>query len=157
MKTCGGCTNPWIPDIDISWRLWVSFTSQPSYPRNAPEPAGRRGEERNIAHTWTRTPIPRPSSQYPVTTPTALSQIYLMNDFWRTDKNKDTLALCSYTVALISYWYHRESSLESREYSRRDPSRWPRGALYPQKLSLTSRQATIGIVRSRTQATEFSF
>jgi hypothetical protein len=30
------------------------------------------------------------------------------------------------------------SGLESREYSRRDPSRWPRGTLYPQKLALTS-------------------
>jgi hypothetical protein len=30
------------------------------------------------------------------------------------------------------------SRLENREYGRRDPSRWPRGALYPQKLALTS-------------------
>jgi hypothetical protein len=44
--------------------------------------------------------------------------------------------------------------LESREYDRRDPSRWPRGILYPQKLSVTS---PVGIVRSRTQAMEFSF
>jgi hypothetical protein len=35
-----------------------------------------------------------------------------------------------------------------------DPSRWPRGTLYPQKLaitSLTSRGRSVGIVRSRTQ------
>jgi hypothetical protein len=42
--------------------------------------------------------------------------------------------------------------------SRRDPSRWPRGTLYPQKLTLTwptSGGRSVGIVRSRTQATEF--
>jgi hypothetical protein len=51
------------------------------------------------------------------------------------------------------------SGLDSREYSRRDPSRWPRGTLYQQKLALTSRTSggrSVGIVRSRTQATEFS-
>jgi hypothetical protein len=30
------------------------------------------------------------------------------------------------------------SGLESREYCRRDSSRWPRGTLYPQNLALTS-------------------
>jgi hypothetical protein len=30
------------------------------------------------------------------------------------------------------------SGLESREYGRRGPSRWPRGTVYPQKLALTS-------------------
>jgi hypothetical protein len=51
------------------------------------------------------------------------------------------------------------SGLESREYSRRDPSRWPRD-LYSQNLGLTSPtsgSSSVGIVRSRTQATEFSF
>jgi hypothetical protein len=50
------------------------------------------------------------------------------------------------------------SGLESREYGRRDASRWPRGNLYPQKLSLTSPTSggrSVGIVRSRTQTTEF--
>jgi hypothetical protein len=49
-------------------------------------------------------------------------------------------------------------SLEIREYGRRDPSRWPRGTLYPQKPVLsspTSGGCLVGIVRSRTQATEF--
>jgi hypothetical protein len=47
--------------------------------------------------------------------------------------------------------------LEIREYGRRDPSRWPRGTFYPQKLALTSSTSggcSVGIVRSRTQATE---
>jgi hypothetical protein len=44
------------------------------------------------------------------------------------------------------------------EYGRRDPSRWPRGTLfYLQQLALTSSTSggrSVGIVRSRTQATE---
>jgi hypothetical protein len=48
--------------------------------------------------------------------------------------------------------------LENREYGRRGPSRWPRGTRYPQKLALTSTTSSgcsVGIVRSRTLATEF--
>jgi hypothetical protein len=51
------------------------------------------------------------------------------------------------------------SCLEIREYGRRDPSRWPRGTLYPQTLALaspTSGGRSVGIVRLRTQATELS-
>jgi hypothetical protein len=50
------------------------------------------------------------------------------------------------------------SGLDSREYGRRDPSLWPRGTLYEQTLALTSPSSgghSVGIVRSRTQATEF--
>jgi hypothetical protein len=52
------------------------------------------------------------------------------------------------------------SGLENREYCRRDPLRWPRGTLYPLKLALTSPTRggrSVGIVRSRTHATEFQF
>jgi hypothetical protein len=51
------------------------------------------------------------------------------------------------------------SGLENREYYRRDESRRPRDTLYPQKLTLTSPTSggrSVGIVRSRTQATEYS-
>jgi hypothetical protein len=51
------------------------------------------------------------------------------------------------------------SFLESREYGHRDPSRWPHGILYPQKLAPTSPTSgccSVGIVRSLNQATEFS-
>jgi hypothetical protein len=44
-------------------------------------------------------------------------------------------------VSTIEELLERKSSgsgLESQEYSRRDPSRWPRSALYPQRLALTS-------------------
>jgi hypothetical protein len=52
------------------------------------------------------------------------------------------------------------SDLETREYGRRVPLRWPRGTLYLQNFALTSATSgglSVGIVRSRTQATEFSF
>jgi hypothetical protein len=42
---------------------------------------------------------------------------------------------------------------------RDDPSRWPRGTLYPQKLAVTSPTSggrSVGIVCSRIQATEFN-
>jgi hypothetical protein len=54
----------------------------------------------------------------------------------------------------------RSSGLESREYGRRNPSRCPRSTLYPQKLALTlpaNGGRSVGIVRSRTQATGFVF
>jgi hypothetical protein len=68
------------------------------------------------------------------------------------------LSLVSTTEELLE----RKSSgsgLESRKYGHRNPSRWPRGTLYPQKLALTSLTSgglSVGIVRSLTQATEFS-
>jgi hypothetical protein len=49
------------------------------------------------------------------------------------------------------------SGLESQEYGRGDPSRWPRGTLFPQKLALIlsiSDRRSVDIVSSRTQATE---
>jgi hypothetical protein len=61
------------------------------------------------------------------------------------------LSLVSTTEELLG----RKSSgsgLENREYGRRNPSRWPRGTLYPQKLALNSRTSgdrSVGIVRSR--------
>jgi hypothetical protein len=68
------------------------------------------------------------------------------------------LSLVTTTVELLG----RKSSgfsLEIREYGRRDQSRWSRGTLYTQKLALTSPTngcRSVGIVRPRTQASEFS-
>jgi hypothetical protein len=68
------------------------------------------------------------------------------------------LSLVSTTEELLE----RKSSgsyLENREYGRNDQSHCPRSTLYPQKLTLTSETSgggSVGIVRSRTQATEFS-
>jgi hypothetical protein len=66
-------------------------------------------------------------------------------------------------VSTIEEVLERKSSgsgLEIREYGHRYPSRWPRGTIYPPKLSLsspTSSGRSVGIVCSQTQATEFSF
>jgi hypothetical protein len=54
----------------------------------------------------------------------------------------------------------RSYLIENREYGRRDPSRWPRGTLYPQKLATTpptSGGRSVGIDRSRTRTMEFVF
>jgi hypothetical protein len=51
-----------------------------------------------------------------------------------------------------------DSGLESREYGHRIPSHCPRGTLYLQKFTLTSPTSgtrSVGIVCSRTKATEF--
>jgi hypothetical protein len=66
-------------------------------------------------------------------------------------------------VSTIEKLHGRKSSgsgLEIREYGRGDSSRWPHGSFHPQKLALTSPTnggRSVGIVRSRTKATEFSF
>jgi hypothetical protein len=78
--------------------------------------------------------------------------------FWEVvGLERGPLSLVSTTEELLE----RKSSgsdLESWDYGHRDPLRWPRGTLSPQKLALTwptSGGHSVGIVRSRTQATEF--
>jgi hypothetical protein len=69
----------------------------------------------------------------------------------------DPLCLVSTSEELLGR-KSSHSGLESRDYGRRDPSRWPRGTLYPQKLTLTSPTSggrSVSIVRERPQATEF--
>jgi hypothetical protein len=65
-----------------------------------------------------------------------------------------------FCLAPANFWkcHSNKSGLENRKYGRRDPSRWPRDSLYPQKLALTSPTSgsrSSGIVRSLTEATEF--
>jgi hypothetical protein len=60
----------------------------------------------------------------------------------------------------ISLNMDAQSGLEDREYGCGDPSLWLRITLYPQKLALTSPTRggrLVGIVPSRTKATDFSF
>jgi hypothetical protein len=67
------------------------------------------------------------------------------------------LSLVSATKKLLGR-NSRGSCLESREYGLRGSSRCPRGTLYPQKVGtnlLTSGGRSVGIVRLRTDATEF--
>jgi hypothetical protein len=79
--------------------------------------------------------------------------------FWEVvSLERCALSLVSTTEELLE----RKSScsgLESREYGRKDSSLWSRGTFYPQKLTLTSPTSgglSFGIVRSRSQAMEFS-
>jgi hypothetical protein len=64
-------------------------------------------------------------------------------------------------VSTIEELFERKSSfsgLESREYGSMDPSRWPRGTIYPQKLTLsspTSVNRSVNLVRPQTRVTEF--
>jgi hypothetical protein len=66
-------------------------------------------------------------------------------------------------VSAIEKLLERNSSgfgLESREYSFRNLLYWPRNTLYPQKseiTSLTSGGCSVGIVHSRTKATELFY
>jgi hypothetical protein len=78
--------------------------------------------------------------------------------FWEVaDLERGPLSLVS-TIEELLETKSSGSGLEIREYGRRDPSRWPRGNFYPKKLALTSPTSSgrsVGIVRSRTQASEF--
>jgi hypothetical protein len=82
------------------------------------------------------------------------------NIFWEVvGLERGPLSLVS-TIEELLGRKNSGSGIESREYGRRDASLWPRCTLYSQKLALispTSGGRSVGIVRSRTQATEFTF
>jgi hypothetical protein len=76
--------------------------------------------------------------------------------FWVVGLERTTLSLLSTTEELLES-NSGSSGLETCKYGRRDPPRWPRETLYPQKLALTlptSGSRSVGIGRSRTEATE---
>jgi hypothetical protein len=65
------------------------------------------------------------------------------------DLERGPLSLLSTTEELLERKCNG-SSLEIREYGRRDPSRWPHGTLYPKMLALispTKGGRSVGIVR----------
>jgi hypothetical protein len=78
--------------------------------------------------------------------------------FWEVmGLERGSFSLVDTTVELLGR-KSRGSGLENRDYDRRNPPRWLRNSLYPQKLTLTSPTSSgrsVGIVRSRTQATKF--
>jgi hypothetical protein len=80
--------------------------------------------------------------------------------FWEVvGLERGPLSLVSTTEELLGRKIS-DCGLETRDYGRRDPLRWPRGTFYRQKLALTSPTSgrhSVGIVFLRTQATEFSF
>jgi hypothetical protein len=70
--------------------------------------------------------------------------------FWAVGLERGLLSLVSTTEELLER-KSRDSGPESREYSRRDPSRWLRSTFYQQTLALTlptSGGRSVGIVRS---------
>jgi hypothetical protein len=79
--------------------------------------------------------------------------------FWEiVGLERGPLSLVS-TIEEILGRKNSNSSLWNREYGRMDPSRCPRCTQYPQTFALTSPtrgSRSVGIVHSRTQATEFS-
>jgi hypothetical protein len=80
-------------------------------------------------------------------------------DFLRSSGSGTDLLSLVITIEELLERKFSGSGLESREYGHGDPSRRPRGTLYPQKLALTSPTGgdrSAGIVRSRTQAKKYS-
>jgi hypothetical protein len=78
--------------------------------------------------------------------------------------NCNIIVQCTMRTTKTCHGYYKAHTsivgLENREYGRRDLLYWPRNALYPQKLVLTSPTSggrSVGIVRSWTKAMEFSF
>jgi hypothetical protein len=72
---------------------------------------------------------------------------------WRRIR-RESQTLSGITLHFISDLF--SDSVKRTEYGLRDPSRWPRGTLYPQKLVLASPKTgcrSVGIVRLRIQAT----
>jgi hypothetical protein len=81
-----------------------------------------------------------------------------MHNIWTKSIIVDNRGFRAYYLRWSNFYYCNISGQGNRDYGRRDPSRWPRGTLYPQKLALTSPTSgsrSVDIVRSRTQATEF--
>jgi hypothetical protein len=105
-------------------------------------------------------------SEFLATDSEARVRFQALPDFLKKKKGKQVVGLERGPLSLVSTTEElldkksSDSCLENREYGRRDPSRWPRGTLYPQKLATTSPRRggrSFGIVRSRTQTMEFVF
>jgi hypothetical protein len=90
--------------------------------------------------------------------------IYLPVSKWVTQQSYSASLTSIILICLSHFWIFKIKYLLSllilQLFLMLYPSRWPRGTLYPQKLSLTlptSGDRSVGIVLSRTQAKEFSF
>jgi hypothetical protein len=79
--------------------------------------------------------------------------------FWVVGLERGSLSLMS-TIEKLPRRKSRGLGLESQEYGRKEATLRPRGALCPLKQALTSPTSggrSFGIVRLRTQATEFNW
>jgi hypothetical protein len=93
---------------------------------------------------------------------TQIVKLEVSDNLWIDNNQPEHLpeGTSDFCLAPVNFWKSRnnKSGLENRECGRMDPSRWSRDNLYPQKLALTSPTygcRSVGIVRSRTEATEF--
>jgi hypothetical protein len=102
-------------------------------------------------------PLWSSGQKFLTTHPEARVRFPVLPDFLRSGSGTGSTQHREYNWGAT--WSKRSGScLENRLYGRRDPSRWPRGTLYPQKLAITSTTSgdrSVGIVRLRTQTTEF--
>jgi hypothetical protein len=77
--------------------------------------------------------------------------------FWVVGQERGPLSLVN-TIEKLFGWNNSGTGLEIIEYGGREPSRSPRDTPYPQNSALTSPTSggrLVGIVRSRTKASEF--
>jgi hypothetical protein len=132
----------WLPNWDVLLFLWGTNWIYECYVEESRPPLWSSGQS-----SWLQIQRSRLDSR--------LDQI-----FWEVvGLEWDPLSLVSTVEELLGIKCSG-SGLENREYSRRNSSRWTRNTLFSQTLaltSLTSGGSSVGVVRSRTQATEFSF
>jgi hypothetical protein len=128
----------WLQNGDILWFLWCTNWIYICYVEES------------------RPPLMVRVPGYRSRAPGFNSQRYKI--FWRVvGLEQSPLSLVS-TIEELLGRKSSGSSLESREYGRRDSSRWPLDSFYPQKLALTSPTSggrSVVIIRARTCATEF--
>jgi hypothetical protein len=96
----------------------------------------------------------------------ARSRIYIPQEFYFCRSPSELRVVCLTHLSELGHTFKWKFSLLLLLllllllFKLRVLSRWPRGTLYPQQLALTSMTrgvCSVSIVRSRTQATEFSF
>jgi hypothetical protein len=126
----------WLQNGDVLCFLWGSNWIDICYAEESRPPLWSSGQS-------SRLQIQRYRVQFPI--------------FWEVvGLERSPLSVVS-TIEELIVRKSSVSGLESREYCHKDPSRWPRGTIYPRKLALTSPTSfgcSVGVVRSLTHAME---
>jgi hypothetical protein len=158
----------WSPGVEVRWSWWTLLTRRlPSYRAELCAPKWvelytweRMNKELNFLHNKTKNAFANCGyscgvrlsafvyGQWREIAHFTLTRIFVRRTWVRFQ------VLASYFLVFHS------SGLGNREYGRRDPSRWQRGTLYPQKLALTSPTSggrSVGIILSWTQTMELVF
>jgi hypothetical protein len=136
------------------WKCSVS----PTHPNPVVYSESKRGNTEYLKICYITTASVVCWSEFLATYPEVRVRFSALPDILRSSGSGTVpLSLVSTTEELLEI-KSSGSGLESREYSRRNPSRWPRGTLYPQKLALnspTSNDRSVGTVRSRIKSTDY--